>query len=428
MLDEIVNELLEADQTAAEFLRSVKGVLPSRTVYSGQGIRMVEPSNGRIVNKELGEDSFAGDSWENDGSVFLVYDNVEVGVRRVLFIDLRKTEVGLAGKGYFDKRAFSVQTLAERYPELVPALTKVVTEFCRSAAENEKKSDLVGGVRFASFIDKELAESIAVDLAEDGKDTSSLDFRLRLVLARSGVVPFESLNTGDAIFHKDHFDLLFEDWSDPYLIQFFAQDRNNDYQKSAEKLFGGDAYEWWDFPLEPIKDILNYHSIDKKNEERIRPLLIGSSVVDEDTGEEVELTLENVNVYKFEDVLEELDDSNGYDGGVIHEIKVAYMQAQESATESAFYNGYTDALEDMLGKSSFVGNKLVFKCSYSLLDAAIDHYTEYNDDDLDLAGNVVDFIHSNTNERACPNDDYWGKVTDEAFNERLSELLYELEK
>jgi hypothetical protein len=226
--------------------------------------------------------------------------------------------------------------------------------------------------------------------------------------------------------------LLFDDWAD--LAPFYGESRDQDYAKNAKKIFGGDAYEWFDDGEPSVEDTWGHLSDGNLN--LIRQLLIGRMVYDSD-GEEytvepdwpAELT---------DDELKEVVCDRGNKNGACDDIYTAILRASSDAyrseMESAYFNGYQQSLLSEWGLQMdrdvkwFVidgKNKLGLYFTYKTLEEWIAQWKEDEYED-DYYGDIHDLAAAYL-PKVTPDDDYYASTDEEYLNQQASEHLSEID-
>ena len=222
------------------------------------------------------------------------------------------------------------------------------------------------------------------------------------------------------------------DWND--LTGMFADTRDANYKKAAETLFGGDAYEWfdwlWETPVE-VSDVTEY--LTPEHFKELRRALVGRSILID--GESVLLRPEVLDKYKDSDIQDWLEHADEYsDGGDLDDIedalKSAIRRALETIYEDAYIKGYISEIEDAMGSKHqwLKGEKggLGFLVPWSQVRENMKTYQEENNEPY--TGGLVDLMVEQS-PKITPKEEYHGSLQDEpeTVKEALSNQLSELE-
>lgn len=205
----------------------------------------------------------------------------------------------------------------------------------------------------------------AVGVVPDKALATSSDVRVLVSLVAEGVLKPEAANAGlgsgtvhgkpgtrpEISFVSDKLlDLVADDWGD--FEDWWGKDREGDYAKMAEDVFGGDIWSWFDGgELPDIESCLNYYLSDAdlaKVEAKARELKYSFKDFDEE-GED----------QKLEWLLKNRDDWEP----ITDAIRFACDSAQRSADESEVYNDFVKALEEVVGKHRWEQSALKFRMS-----------------------------------------------------------------
>jgi len=233
-------------------------------------------------------------------------------------------------------------------------------------------------------------------------------------------------------FQKDGMWVTWPDWSD--MAKFF------DSKESAEKLFGGDAYQWFDSSHLDWKDV--WDRLNDKSIEAIRALLVGMPWADEETGQTRYHTAQFVAYFGARDLKDMFEENEGDFEEITDAVGRAGMYAEESSLEAACVQGYESALESTLGASeakwlefpatgkdgkATTTHRLGFFFKYS----AVHEWLNYSDNNSNSGRDCDTFqdLAFEGSERAQTRDDYSGQSNfdDDYFNERLQEELPEMD-
>lgn len=217
------------------------------------------------------------------------------------------------------------------------------------------------------------------------------------------------------------------DWND--LTGMFGDDRNHDWAKAAETLFGGGAHEWFDNMPDPeLRDVIDY--LQPKHYSTVREALVNRTIWFPDEDRAVVMTRKLLDDYSDSDIRDWIENCNEHDfHGQLEEIRDAIVRAgaDRSAQEDAHYVGYIKALTDVTGPYKFikVGGKdmMCFFILWSELQDRLQKYSENSDDEF--SGSVSDLVRDYS-EKAMPNDEYWGRINKENMAEWLDYHLGEL--
>jgi 2'-5' RNA ligase len=256
-------------------------------------------------------------------------------------------------------------------------------------------------------------------------------------------------NQKDVKWGEQGFWLLFDDWSD--LAPFYGESRNYDYAANAEKIFGGDTFEWFDGAQHDPED--GWDEISDANLAVIKQLLVHRTVYNSD-GEEHLVTKQDIEELTDDEIKDIVcDRGNKHDSCEdIHDaIRHAMDDAYRSQQEAAYFEGYRSALmkewglqEDKTIKWVNVGKRTPDKKNddgtvslghqkqmlgiwfpYKTLEEWIEKWKadEYEDD---YYGDIHDLAKAYL-EKITPSEEYWGDTDTEYFNERLKEQLGEID-
>lgn len=207
------------------------------------------------------------------------------------------------------------------------------------------------------------------------------------------------------------------------------------YEKQAEQLFSGDAYNWFDSTHMTWQDVYDY--IDEKSFAEIKQLLIGMPYGDEE-GRQHRHTAQSVEELDSRDLKDMFEENEDTFEEITDAIKRAGWSTDEQCSESAYTDGYTDAIENALGAKEhawleFPGtgrdgkavpdHRIGFKFPYTI----VRDWLEYSDDNGNDARESSDFneLAFAGSERVVPQDDYSRNADfdKEAFNDYLRDNL-----
>jgi hypothetical protein len=227
------------------------------------------------------------------------------------------------------------------------------------------------------------------------------------------------------------FFLLYSDWSDPRILDFFDDSPRHSYRKAAQDVFNGDSIDWYNPQFAP-EDVWN--RINSKNEALIRQLLIGRDVFTDDF--EGVLTADDalsMTDSELRDIVLGKENPDDMDD-IKDAIRWAGEAAERSGMESAYYDGYTRAVISAIGAGTpqWIKAKnskgerthlLGFFIPYSTLEEWVEEYkkeeyVEHFDGDIhELAAMYC---------KAEPEDDYSPEFDEDYFNEELADRLSEI--
>jgi hypothetical protein len=229
------------------------------------------------------------------------------------------------------------------------------------------------------------------------------------------------------------FYLLYDDWSDPDLVDFFDSDRHNDYRKVARDVFGGDLRDSMDaWSYVNVEDMVAH--IDERNYFIIKQLLIGRTLYNSD-GEQAVLTKEMAQELTDDEINDLLIDRGNKEGpteDICQAVKGAGVFAEESSMESGYFDTYKKALESALGEGEWIDqptpdgkkSRLGFFVTYARLEEWINAWKEENGDD-DFHGSIHDLALEFT-EKLQPAEPSSSGVDTDYFNQVLRENLGEI--
>lgn len=245
---------------------------------------------------------------------------------------------------------------------------------------------------------------------------------IELAMIKAGKLPAETILGGDLIQREDGLYIVYTSFKDEDLLAVLKED-NREY---AGKVLTNEGWEYFEnYSGSTVKEVLTYLVINEANAARLREKLLGESVVDDESGEEVVLTEENIGQYDLDDLLKELPDSEASE-----EVVRAYDDVYAQATEDEAYKQIIDTLMDGFDrKRTYLwmndGEKVAFPVTLDLLQEHVRKWRDDNDEDFKFKSSfaVSSMYASSMEETYSIPENTYGSVTDELFNERLSELV-----
>lgn len=227
----------------------------------------------------------------------------------------------------------------------------------------------------------------------------------------------------DVILKPNGVMLLYDDWGDLNHLFPIRQ------RQTAEAVFSGDIESYDNDSRVPAKDVMGYANEDNLN--RIRYLIVGKPVEEDDHFEGGTFSREDVLNLDDGDIANLLDSQDSMEE-ILRRVQWAASDAERSATEAAYFNGYKGAVEDELGEGKWIqrgrGKKqksvLGFFIPYSKIEDWIDEYKENSGYD-EFEGSLHDLVSEMVSVSAA--DSYSGDWDKELFNEHLDHHLHDLE-
>lgn len=457
---QLATKLLEADDSfsAEEYIKS--GTEEASTpIYDGPIVRILIPHNVHTVNDYLYKSEAKGEGWFDEVGkkpIYIVYDyreskkgqeHLDLGARAVLVqfetdyvytatgtrTTLRELKGTLAEDAYMD----AVNGFVQYFQTQIAAKKNV-----RQAVTNLVllgRTDLAANyARHINRTNMSLGRAIETTLALKKVGKRSRSRIARFMKAQTNVK-----------WGEHGFWLLFDDWQD--LAPFFGESRDQDYAKNAEKIFNNDAYEWFDDGEPSVEDAWSY--LDDKNLDIIRQLLVGRTVYNSD-GEEYTVQPDWV-AELDDDELKDIVCDRGNKDSSCDDIYTAILRgssdAHHSEMESAYYNGYQQALLDEWGllmdrdvkwigvgpkeRDKKLGDGMVQKGDkkqmlglyflYATLEEWIAKWKEDEYED-DYYGDIHDLAKAYL-PKVKPNDEYSGSGDMDYFNEQAKQHLTEID-
>jgi hypothetical protein len=228
--------------------------------------------------------------------------------------------------------------------------------------------------------------------------------------------------------------VLFGDWEDT--APLFGKTRNYDWEANAEKLFSGEAYDWFDGVYNTPADHKDvYPFLLPKHWNMLREALVGRTYTN-DNGEESILTPQIVRDWRERDIEKALDayDENPDMEELVEALKRVSHELDRRASEDATYEGFrncaAEALEsrewrfvNIRGKKGQRRDCLAFFVTYDILEQRLQKYYEDNGEYWD--GSFKDLMIE-TSEKAIPQEDYYQRVTKETGPDLIDDILGEL--
>lgn len=466
---EIVKHILEGDEDfdPIDYVKSATNRESAVEVYNGPLVRVIQPLAAYTINNYIGD----GNAWDDgvfaavskDGPLYLAVDKADHDNLAIFQPNTNKAWDG-------DGREQSWKDI----PYMISA-EKPTSKWEGSKNYNEDRNwlDLQQGL--ATFFMAQIAKKKNVGqwvkyLTMIGRTDLATNYarylgRAKLPFGKSidAVMAMQKAgkrsrnriarlmkNQRNVKWGEKGFWLLFDDWAD--LADYFdSEDRRYDFKKNAEKIFGGDTYEWFDGADNKPEDVWSYLS--DGNLSVIKQLLVNRTVYNSD-GEEHLVTRENVEELtddEIKDIVCDRGNKNDSVEDIYNAIRYGADDAWRSSQEGAYYDGYKHALMSALGvkeddtvKWINVGKRapdkklegggvekgaqktmLGFWFPYSQLEEWIAKWKEDEYED-DYYGDIHDLALAYT-EKVRPNEDYSGDFDTDYFNEQVAYHLDELE-
>lgn len=236
----------------------------------------------------------------------------------------------------------------------------------------------------------------------------------------------------DVQFEEKGLYLLFDEWSDTSV--FFSNEGRNNFKRTAAKVFGGEARDWFEADINP-KDVWDH--IDQRGLATIRQLLANREVMAENEDYDLvptPITAEQIaelSDREIEDIVCGEHNRDDATEDIYRAIKYAASDAEADGHEAAYMQGYEGAVTDVLGPSSWIESKdskggvvhrLAFFISYDTLDSWLKQYAEDNYEDFD--GQIHDLAQQCA--KASPSEDYTGDFSEQYFHDQLEHQLSEI--
>ena len=445
---EVVRRLVEDEDddfeamglTPAQYAKQ-GGIGAYRVVYEDGNIEIREPLSPDTLADWIGErpyDVRSEDSWQNylRWKTPLVAFDKNSGTGDLWWFDETYVDHVLKVHDNAD-----VATLMKAYPHLSEALVRYFSQKLRAEGPDGREHNLrmimqAGGPAALKPYRRYVKQGLI-----GGYDfAAGLDYALRgnVRMAR------KYLTTQSVRIEKDGFWTLFNDLSDT--AGLFGEDRQYNWVKNAQKLFNGDAHDWFeyvwdgDFDLDGVQKFLK-----PKHWAEIRKALVGRQVTFEDTDETVTLTTPFLNQFKDGDIFDWIKDCESDGNSDLEPVKEALdhalRSAQADADEAATHEGFVSALKDAIGATDmkwlktgvknksgsheYEEQKVGFFIPWARVSDKLAKYTEENLDPYE--GSLYDLV-TDYSEKAMPQEEYsWNKITDVNIDDRLDYHLGELE-
>lgn len=434
----IANHLLESDDfDPLDYLKS-GGNESAIEVYDGPIVRITSPLtvftlNDYLLNNEWSEQVF--DAQTSEGPIFMVLDKgnhenmalIQPSRREAWnlhgrSIDWRDVKDALGEEAYQD-----MQTgLANYFLSQIAAKKNVSLNVSNLAMIG--RSDLAANYpRYLGRAKLPLANQIDAVMAMNKAGKRSRNKIASLMK-----------NQDNVKWGERGFWLLFDDWQG--LAPFYGESRNYDYAKNAEKLFGGDARDWWDHSEEDPEEA--FDSLNDSNLRIIRQLLYNRTLAN-DAGEEFVATKEMIDDLSDSEIKDLIFDSqnDSETDDIKQAIRWAASDAYAPSQESAYYEGYQKALASdwslslekdvkwiQVPNPKKKGEKkemLGIYFPYSVLEEWIKQWKE-DEYEEDFYGDIHDLAKAYL-PKVMPNEDYWGDRDTDYFNEQAQYHLSEID-
>ncbi len=322
-------------------------------------------------------------------------------------------------------------TLMEAYPEVIQGFLKYYATLVEEEPERALNMLLkYGGPEAVAPFEDKIDDSVL----------PSYTMRAGIAYAVRGDYKKAArlLKNRDAVLVKKGAWVFFGDWEDT--APLFADTRNYNWEKNAEKLFAGEAYDWFDYVYQMDLDHRDaYRLMLPKHWNLIREALPGREVTD-DAGETVILTTDIVNGWRDADIQNALDsyDENPDLEEIVDKLRDCLRELERRAAEDATYEGFRECAKDAAGATEWryftvKGKKmkgkprtdrLAFFVPYTEIALRLDRY--YDDTGENFDGSFKDLI-IHTAEKAVPSEEYSGRVDKETGPDIFDEMLSDLE-
>jgi hypothetical protein len=465
---EIVKHILEGEEDfdPIDFVKSATNRESAVEIYNGPLVRVIQPLAAYTINNYIGNSQFEfTDNFfreiTKDGPIYLAvdkanHDNIAVfqpSANKAWNQEGKEVEwkeipylISAEGPATPDNGGAKNPNEDKNWLDLQQGLA---TYFMSQIA---KKKDVGTWVKYLTMIGRtDLATNYARYLGRAklpfGKSIDAV-----LAMKKAGKRSRNRIarlmkNQTNVKWGEKGFWLLFDDWDD--LAPFYGESRNYDFKKNAEKIFGGDTYEWFEGADNKPED--SWSSLSDGNLAVIKQLLINRTVYNSD-GEEHTVTRENVEELtddEIKDIVCDRGNKNDSTEDIYDAIRYGADDAYRSGMESAYYDGYQHALMSAWGLSEKtlkwinVGKPAPDKkleggmvekgaqkqmlgiwFPYSTLEEWIAKWKEDEYED-DFYGDIHDLAAAYL-EKVIPNEDYSDSGDDEYFNEQVSQHLSEL--
>ena len=227
---------------------------------------------------------------------------------------------------------------------------------------------------------------------------------------------------------RDGYFYAVPDWNDT--TELFGEDRNHDFKKGAETIFGGNGYEWTEGVEGDTSEAIDMLKPEDYKEIRERLLWAEVNNPNEDTTMVLQPNvLKGMSDADIKEMLKDADEYGGRVEEVVERLTAAHRRASETAQQDAYYTSYIDALVDVLGPYKFqkIGGKemLTFLIPWADMFERLSKAQEDQGEDYD--GSLDDLVE-NYSEKAMPRDDpspdY--KAIPALYHDYLNDELYEL--
>jgi hypothetical protein len=443
---DITKLLLEADDDTFDAADYVKagGYESAVEIYSGPIVRIICPLTIHTLNDYVwGENKIEQAEFDYEmkqSPFYIVFDKKDSGsphdVQRlsgnVVFIQFEKNEArNFQFSGGFSLRDVKTMLRDDAYADMISGF---VQYFQAQIAAKKNPRQAVTNLALLGRTDLAINYSRYLSRAKlpMGKAIeASLAMQKAGKRSRNKIARFMK-DQADIKWGERGFYLLYDDWAD--MTDFFGKDRQNDYRKAAEDVFGGDVRDSVDaWSYVKVEDVASY--IDDRNYFIIKQLLVGRTLYNSD-GEQAVLTAEmaeDLTDDEIKDLLLDRGNKEGPTEDICQEIKRAGVYAEESALESAYFTTYQSALEKALGESAWIeqqtpkGKKtrLGFFVDYGTLEEWLRQW-QANNEGEEFNGSIHDLAVEFT-EKLEPAEPTSEGIDDEYFNVTLRENLGEIE-
>lgn len=451
----LANILLEADDLGFDPEEYVKagGAEVADEVYNDDVVRIIQPKNIHTLNDYLrvkrDANSFQS-MMRYDAPVFIVIPKLQGVAPRSTGQHAEEYEpiVLLPTRPVFHDAFWHKHDLTDLPkfigPEATEAMTNALTKlFVSQARKRGNSKETRAAIRNLILLGK------YDDAATHGKyhlnkiENVPMGHTLELMKAirKQGRRPsgrIQRMMKGqENILWKDKgFYLLFDDWEDTIKYALDTDSRRFDVESTAKGALGGEM-DWLNIDYIDPKDCWDH--IDKENGQTIARKVIGRTYTDE-SGDERVIDEATVKELDLEEII--FSDENGSEFEDIQDaIRWAGQDAERSGIEGAYSKAYMELITDALGpyewittdgydwknKKNIKVERLGFFVPYERLDEWLAKEREaegeyFDPESIDIWKLVETYV-----EKSSPNEDYYHDFDAEYFNERLGDLLYEID-
>lgn len=317
-----------------------------------------------------------------------------------------------------DDRAISLKAdLLDHYPQVAEVLRDYFVreiEAGKDVKDNAKNLDTIGQSALLDPLVK--SGKLTVDHLEHFPVLTIVGMMLRDTIS---VEQLRALVRDHSVwFERDVFYLVFADWSDASLLEFFDNDDSNRGRYSsrdrAEKLFDNSYFDNYDDSWVDASTALSIISdLDSENLHTLRELVASAS------GKTEAMTWDYT---ELRNELEDNEDGHDYEE-IIDALRRAYGDADRNAREGAYYTGAIEELEAELGKHEFKNGQLAFLQKY---DKLMQYAQAWDPDDHEgtVASDesIVELIRQSITP-ATLQEEYWHSVGSDDINEPATHHL-----